>query len=55
MKGGLCGQCFPSNDVIIAALKQWITFTGADFDKYAMQALVHLWKKCVANSDEVEK
>lgn len=31
MKEGLCEQPFPSNYVIITAVKQWVTTTGADF------------------------
>jgi len=30
-EAGLHGQHFPSNDTIIAALKQWATSTGAEF------------------------
>ena len=43
MKDGLRGQHFPSNDVIIRAVKQWTTSTGADFYECGMQALVHRW------------
>ena len=36
--------------------RQWVTFTGADCYKHSMQALVHCWWKCIANSDDcVEK
>jgi len=49
MKDGLCGQHFPSNDAIVRAVKQWATSTGADFYKRSMQALVHHWRKCIAN------
>lgn len=31
MKNGLCGQHFPSNNTIIAAVNQQVTSTGADF------------------------
>ena len=42
MNDGLHGQYFPSSYAIIAAVKQWVTFAGADFYKRGMQALVHL-------------
>jgi len=31
MKDGLHGQHFPSNNAIVRAVKQWATYTGADF------------------------
>ena len=31
VKVGLHRQHFPSNDAIIAAVKQWVTHAGADF------------------------
>ena len=34
---------------IIAAVKQWVTSTGPDFYECGMQALVHNWRKCIAN------
>lgn len=37
VKDGLCSQHFPSNDVIIAVVKQQVT--GTDFYKYYIQAL----------------
>ena len=43
MKDGLRGQHFPSNDVIVRAVKQWATSAGADFYECGMQALVHRW------------
>ena len=56
MKDGLCGQHFPSNNVVIAAVKQWTTSAGADFYERSMQALVHRWRKCIADGgDYVEK
>ena len=56
MKDGLCGQHFPSNNVVIAAVKQWTTSAGADFYERGMQALVHRWRKCIANGgDYIEK
>ena len=55
MKDGLRGH-FPSNDAVIRAVKQWATSAGADFYECGMQALVHRWRKCIANSgDYVEK
>jgi hypothetical protein len=54
MKDGLRGQHFPSNDAVVRAVKQWATSAGADF--CGMQALVHRWRKCIANGgDYVEK
>jgi hypothetical protein len=41
MKDGLHEQHFPSNETIIAAVKQWTTSSGADFYERGMQALVH--------------
>jgi len=43
MKDRLCGQHFPSNNTIIAAVKRWVTSTGADFYELGMEALVHRW------------
>ena len=45
---GWHGQHFPSNDAIIAALKEWVTSAGRDFYECSMQALVHLRQKCIA-------
>ena len=56
MKNGLHGQYFPSNDVNTAAVKAWVNSAGADFHKHSVQALVHCWEACIANSgDYVEK
>jgi len=57
MKDGLYGQYYPSNNTIIAAVKQWVTSAGGEFYKYSMQALIHLWKKikCIANGGDTEK
>ena len=52
------GNVFPINNVVIlvAAVKQWVTFAGVDFYEHGMQALVHYWQKCTANDgDYVEK
>jgi len=56
MKDGLCGQHFPSSGAIIAAVKEWVTSTGADFNKNGMKVLIHHWQKCIASSgDYLEK
>jgi len=56
MKDGLHGQNFPTNNAIIAAVKQWGTSTGIDFYECCMQAVAHCWQKCIANGgDCVEK
>jgi hypothetical protein len=56
MKYGLRGQHFPSNDAAVRAVEQWATSAGADFYEYGMQALLHRWRKCIANGgDYVEK
>ena len=56
MKDGLCRQHFPSNNVVIAAVKQWTTSAGAVFYERGMQALIHRWRKCITNGDDyVEK
>jgi len=39
IKDGLQGQHFPSNETSIAAVKQWVTSTGADFYEHVMQLL----------------
>ena len=45
-----------SYDAIIAPVKQLVNPTGSDFCKSGIQALVHYWQKCIANSvDYVEK
>jgi len=52
IKDGLCGQHFPRNIVVIAAVKQWTTSAGADFYERGIQALVYRWRKCIANGDD---
>jgi len=32
-----------SNDVVIVAVKPWVTSTGAGFCECSMHAVVHLW------------
>jgi len=39
MEDGLHGKHFPSNHTGIAAVKQWVNFTSADFYECGMQAL----------------
>jgi hypothetical protein len=52
MKDGLRGH-FSSNDAVVRFVKQWATSAGAEC---GMQALVHRWRKCIANGgDYVEK
>jgi len=56
MKDGLRGQHFHSNDAVVRAAKQWATSGSADFCERDMQALVHHWRKCIANGgDYVEE
>ena len=56
IKDGLYGQQFPSYNAVVQAVKQWATSAGADFYERSMQALVHRWRKCIANGgDYVEK
>ncbi|PNF23675.1 Mariner Mos1 transposase [Cryptotermes secundus] len=56
MKDGLCGQHFPDNDAVIAAVRKWLASAGADFYGHGIQALVHHWQKCITNGgDYVEK
>jgi len=56
MKDGLSGKHFPIHCVIIAAVKQWVTSTGADFYNHGMQFLVDHWQKFMANGgDCIEK
>ena len=57
IKDGLHGQHFPNNDIVMAVVKQWVTSAAAAyFYELIMQALVHHWQKCIANSgDYVEK
>jgi len=56
MKDGLHGEHFPSYDAVVRAVKQWATSAGAGFYEHGMQALVHRWRKCIANGgDYVEK
>jgi hypothetical protein len=56
MKDGLRGQHFPNYDAAVRTVKQWTTSVGADFYECGMQALVHRWRKCIANDgDYVEK
>jgi len=52
----LYGQHFLRDNTVIAAVKQWVTSSDADFYECSMQALVHRWWKYVANvSVYVEK
>ena len=51
MKDGLHVQHFPSNDTFIAAVKQQVTSTGADFYECGMQVL-HYQQKDIANDDD---
>jgi len=41
VKNGVYGQHFPSNNAVLASMKQWVTSAGADFYKHGMQAFVH--------------
>ena len=52
MKDGLRGQHFPSYDAVVRVVKQWATSAGADFNERGMQALVHRWRKCIANGGD---
>ena len=52
MKDELYLQHFPSNNTIIAAVKQWVTFAGANIYKCGMQTLVHHWRKNIANGGD---
>ena len=55
MEDGLRGHV-PSNDAVIAAVKQWVTPADADFYEHGVQTLVHCWQKCIANGgDYIEK
>lgn len=49
MKDGPHGQRFPSKAIIKAAVKQWVTSTGADFYEHGMKAFIHHWPKHIAN------
>jgi len=56
MKDGLRGLHFPSNNVVIATVIQWVISAGVDFYKRGMQVLAHCWEKCIAkNGDYIEK
>jgi hypothetical protein len=43
MKEGLCGQHFPDNDAVNAAVRKWLASAGSDFHERGIQALVHGW------------
>jgi len=46
----------PSNDAFIAAVKHWVTSSGADIYKSSMKVLIHCWREYIANGgDHVEK
>ena len=56
MKNELRGQYFPNSDAVVRAVKQWATSACEDFYERPMQALVHRWRKCIANGGNyVEK
>jgi hypothetical protein len=47
---------FRALETMVHTVKQWTTAAGADFYEHGMQALVHRWRKCLANgNNEVEK
>jgi hypothetical protein len=52
MKDGLRGQHFPDNDAVIAAVTKWVASAGAGFYERSIQALVHRWRKCIANGGD---
>jgi len=52
MKDRLRGQHFPSYDTVVRAVKWWATSAGADFYEHGVQALVHRWRKCIANGGD---
>jgi hypothetical protein len=52
MKNGQRGQHFPDNNAVIAAVRKWVASIGADFYERSMQALVHRWRKCIANGGD---
>jgi hypothetical protein len=52
MKDGLRGQHFPDNNAVIAAVRKWVASAGADSYEHSMQALVHRWRKCIANGGD---
>ena len=54
-KSELCGQHFPRNSTIIAAVKLWITSAVAGIYKLSMQTLVHHWQKCIVGGNYVEE
>ena len=43
MMDGRCGQHFPVNCAIIAAVKQWAASIGASIYKHEVKAPVHCW------------
>lgn len=48
------GHHIPSNGIVIAAVKQWLT--GADFYKRGMHAHDYRWRQCIGKgADYVEK
>jgi hypothetical protein len=56
MKDRLQRKHFPNNDADVQAVKLWATSAGANFYECGMQALIHRWRKCIANGgDCVEK
>jgi hypothetical protein len=56
MKDVLCGQHFPDNDAVIAAVRMWLASAGVDFYERNIQALFHCWQTCITNGDDyVEK
>jgi hypothetical protein len=49
MKNGQCGQHFPDNGTVIAAVRKWVASIGADFYERS-------WQKCIANGgDSVQR
>jgi len=55
-KDELCEHHFPCNNAILAVVKQWVTFAGADSCEGSIQTLIHHWQKCRANGgDNIEK
>jgi hypothetical protein len=52
MKDGLRGKYFPDKDVVIAAVRKWVSSTGADFYDRSVQFPVHRWRKCIASDGD---
>lgn len=43
---------YPSHDIVIVVVKQWVISIGTDLYECDMKALIHHWQNCIANTGD---